>query len=346
MNLLSRSEKTLVAKNYAIQINGNDKDNVIGVNLKKSRRLLRGGEGNDTLRAGFKDYLKGGAGDDRLDATQGKGKNSLLGGQGTDQLFANRRDFLGGGSGADVLWAGNGRNRLRGDRGRDLFWIADGKSPAQANWIEDFKVSVDRIGIQNLSGVRKFSDLDLVQKQNRTIVRFEGRDLAILIGVDATDLSAQDFNLGAIDNPDQPDTPTVPDLPANPSPTPEPEPEPVFIDSLTSPISKSSLFVDLLNDSGTSSKDQITRFPDLIVAPTRASTIIQLSASFVNEPSQFVDISSVLKSEDFFILTRSQLTNINRSALTDGSYTIYFKGVDESEQKFYVKYSFVLDSLS
>lgn len=90
--------------------------------------LLRGGDGDDTIkgRAGD-DILSGNGGDDTIKG--GFGSDQLLGNDGDDELKGGwGRDDLDGGAGNDVLAGGWGRDRLDGGAGDDMLtggWDSD-----------------------------------------------------------------------------------------------------------------------------------------------------------------------------------------------------------------------------
>jgi RTX calcium-binding nonapeptide repeat (4 copies) len=325
----------------SIRIDGTPKDDVINSARRKDRRLLRGGAGNDTLRAGRQDQVLGNRGNDILDATQGRGRNYLSGGQGQDQLFAKRRDLLKGGNGNDILWAGEGKNWLRGDRGQDQFWIANDKAPAHANWVEDFQSGVDKIGIQKLT--RNFTDLELIQRQDRTIIRFQGRKLAILLGVTKA-LTANDFLFDEAPSGSSKSLAISPVGSTSPV-TVVPTTPAVFVPITDLDSARTALTLRFLTDTGVVG-DRITRYPGLLGTPQESDKITQLSISFINAPDRFVDVSSVLQRSEFFILNRELLEKVNQRALTDGSYTLYLQGLDDEQQPFNLTFGFAIDTVT
>ena len=111
--------------------NGSDQgERIIGTPFND---VLRGGNGNDRIIAGFgkdlfgRDRLFGGGGNDVMKA--GAGNDFLNGGAGSDRLFGgknndeliggNGKDLLNGGKGDDVLNGGAGRDRIKAGPGRD-----------------------------------------------------------------------------------------------------------------------------------------------------------------------------------------------------------------------------------
>jgi len=151
---------------------GND---ILNASEGKGNNFLKGSKGNDLLFAGTRDQLFGDAGNDLLDACKGRGGNSLN-----------------GGSGNDVIWAGQGSDRLTGGQGADQFWIASRKFPARANTIEDFKPE-DAIGVSKLAGVSSFADLTLKQQGKNTMIKAKGKPIAVLLGVARSSLASSNF---------------------------------------------------------------------------------------------------------------------------------------------------------
>lgn len=82
-----------------------------------------GGDGNDTLLGGAgNDRLEGEGGDDRLEG--GDGNDTLLGGDGNDTLLGGAgNDLLSGGAGDDLLDGGPGADRLVGGPGNDVLVV-------------------------------------------------------------------------------------------------------------------------------------------------------------------------------------------------------------------------------
>ena len=134
----------------------NDRDNFTQ-GFEQSDDQIHGQGGNDTL--------SGLSGNDTLDG--GDGNDLLLGGAGNDILV--------GGAGDDTLVGGTGSDRfvLKPNMGVDV--------------IEDFQVGVDRI--QLADGLNP-AHLAIVQDGNNTRIEFNQQPLAILVGVQATRLTA------------------------------------------------------------------------------------------------------------------------------------------------------------
>ena len=138
---------------------GQDSDRLYG---EQDRDRLYGGQDNDVLKGG-------------------QGRDDLYGGQGGDRLF--------GGADNDRLEGGGGNDVLYGEEGADLFVLAPGKG---TDIIKDFDVLEDSLGLG--SGL-SFSDLTLVQQKNRVAIDAGSDRLALLPGVDASQLTSDRFQV-------------------------------------------------------------------------------------------------------------------------------------------------------
>lgn len=114
---------------------------------------VRGGAGNDVLRAGGERVLLyGSGGSDRLHG--GFGDDSLWAGTGNDKLWGNGgRDILEGEEGADALVGGCERDTMRGGSGRDRLYADDGYR--------------DKLGGSSGIDFARFDQLDLVRNVER-----------------------------------------------------------------------------------------------------------------------------------------------------------------------------------
>ncbi|MEG3921390.1 DUF4347 domain-containing protein [Microcoleus sp. T3_A4] len=152
---------------------------------------LSGDEGNDILYGGkADDVILGGAGDDVLFGDQGndtlcggEGNNTLIGGSGDDLLFADTGD--------DLLFGGIGSDTLVGGSGSNGFVLSAGGG---IDTIFNFTAGVDSIG---LVGGLDFNQLSLTETNGSTAIGIANSDriLAILTGVQPSQLSAQSFSL-------------------------------------------------------------------------------------------------------------------------------------------------------
>ncbi|MDZ7969592.1 MAG: alkaline phosphatase family protein [Nostoc sp. DedSLP03] len=175
---------------------GNGNDEVTVVEASGNNNLF-GGAGADTLTVveGTRQLSFGGSGNDTL--TSNGSNNRLYGGSGDDKLFSSVNDSLFGGDGDDVLFAGQkGGNSLAGGAGADQFWIANASLPSSKNIVADFAIGIDKIGLGGI-GVTPFSALTLLQQGADTIVKLGNTELASLLQITSTNLTANDFVFSA-----------------------------------------------------------------------------------------------------------------------------------------------------
>lgn len=160
---------------------------MIDTQLGNFNRIFAG-SGSDELFAGRGDRLNAGAGNDVLDATSGRGDNRLDGGSGNDDFFLGAGDRALGSAGSDRFFAGaGGNNTLTGGADADEFWIANAEFPSAENIITDFTPGEDILGISGLG-----TSFEAIALAGNTVA-VAGQTLAVLLGVDATALSAADF---------------------------------------------------------------------------------------------------------------------------------------------------------
>ncbi|MEO0409597.1 MAG: hypothetical protein AAF289_19830 [Cyanobacteria bacterium P01_A01_bin.135] len=110
-----------------------------------------------------------------------------MGNVGDDDLFGNGGgDTLRGGGGEDDLVGGRGRDLLIGGGGEDTFIL----EPRGNDIIRDFRDGVDELGL----GARlEFRNLDITQQGDDTLISANGRRVALLLGVDASDITRADL---------------------------------------------------------------------------------------------------------------------------------------------------------
>ncbi|MGF1938376.1 MAG: phytase [Nostoc sp. ChiQUE02] len=176
---------------------GGNGDDVITIVEASGSNNLFGAAGDDTLTVieGSGQLLFGGSGNDSL--TSNGSNNRLYGGSGDDILFSNDNDWLFGGDGDDILFAAQkGDNRLNGGTGADQFWIANSSLPTSKNIVTDFKVGIDKIGLGGIVATQ-FSALTLLQQGNDTLVKIGNTELASLVGIKSTSLTANNFVFSA-----------------------------------------------------------------------------------------------------------------------------------------------------
>ncbi|MFZ1026667.1 MAG: hypothetical protein WAN66_10650 [Limnoraphis robusta] len=122
--------------------------------------LVDGNEGND--------LMFGGAGDDTLD-----------GGEGDDELI--------GGAGDDLLVGAEGNDALTGDAGQDRFLLRSGDG---SDLITDFVDSEDAFV---LDGGLTFAQLNILDENGSTLIKFGEELLATVENVNASLITADDF---------------------------------------------------------------------------------------------------------------------------------------------------------
>ena len=150
-------------------------------------------EGDIIEVSGSGELIFAGDSDDLIDASiSSTGSNRIYAGSGDDTLILGNGDRLVGGEGADKFFTTNGGdNIITGGEGADQFWIATAEIPQAANIITDFTSGEDVIGIAGL-GVG-FDDLSITQQDDNTLIAANGSDLAILQGISADSLIADNF---------------------------------------------------------------------------------------------------------------------------------------------------------
>ncbi|ACK71395.1 Hemolysin-type calcium-binding region [Gloeothece citriformis PCC 7424] len=157
------------------------------------------------------DYINGRDGDDWI--WGGYGKDTIIGGHGNDMIYAGpdddiiyggkNDDRLFGGSGDDKIWGGQGDDLIRGGLGNDTLWgdytfEQQGQdrfvlSPEEGtDTIKDFQVQIDKLVLE---GGLDRTNLSITQHSNNTWVGLLNNQttLAILMGVDAIDLTSDSF---------------------------------------------------------------------------------------------------------------------------------------------------------
>ena len=75
--------------------------------------------------------------------------------------------------------------------GTNQFWIATSEIPQETNTITDFKIGEDVIGIAGSGG--DFSNLTFTQQSQDLSIGFDGSNLAVLEGIQASSLNADNF---------------------------------------------------------------------------------------------------------------------------------------------------------
>ncbi|MGL6343902.1 MAG: alkaline phosphatase, partial [Waterburya sp.] len=146
------------------------------IELEGSNRLVFAAEGNDLVNA----------------AISGEGNNRINLDAGDDLAILGTGDILVGAEGVDRFFVTNGgNNTITGGEGADQFWLADGQFPESANIITDFESWVDVLGIANLDIA--IEELSITDSNGDAVIANGEKDLAILQGVDAASLNADNF---------------------------------------------------------------------------------------------------------------------------------------------------------
>jgi alkaline phosphatase len=174
---------------------GNDTvDLSFNANARNNR--INAGKGSDTIYVSRNDRAFGSDGNDVFDATDGKGNNRMSGGAGDDLFFLGSQDRALGGDGNDKFYVqSGGDNLLSGGAGADQFWIVSAELPSSSNTILDFQVGTDVIGILGAASLGiSATTLKLSQVGADTNILFGSQTLAILSGIQATDLSLTNTN--------------------------------------------------------------------------------------------------------------------------------------------------------
>ncbi len=154
--------------------------------------FVYGEEGDDTLRGdensrspggtvGGDDTIYGGLGDDQIGGKAGN--DQLLGDEGDDLIWGDDGDdLIDGGLGDDILTGDD----FSGGQGADTFVLAVGEG---IDTIVDFEVGIDLLG---LKGELSADELSISQVGSNAEISLGSEMLAILTGVNAADLTADD----------------------------------------------------------------------------------------------------------------------------------------------------------
>ncbi len=158
----------------------NDEDILWG---NSTNTFIQGLQGDDRLTAGGNnDYLIGDSGNDTLSGNNGN--DTLIGGTGFD--------LLSGGAGADVLQGDRGNDKLRGGTEADIFVLAE-DNDTTLDTILDFEDGIDKILLQNGSSFDDIIVEDLTSKVGVAVFTLDGKAIAHLFGIKASDFSVEDL---------------------------------------------------------------------------------------------------------------------------------------------------------
>jgi len=194
----TESDDTILGAGGNDQLFGSGGNDFLNGNLGND--LLNGNSGNDSLYGGRdNDTLFGGKDNDILYGNLGNdvlygniGKDTLYGGKEADTLYGGQDDdVLFGDIDNDVLYGDFGLDTLTGGAGSDTFVL---QSDRGTDIITDFLDGVDFLG---LSGNLTFASLTITQGAGidaaNTLIFANGQQLAVLQGVQATNITQADF---------------------------------------------------------------------------------------------------------------------------------------------------------
>ncbi|MEB3279272.1 MAG: putative Ig domain-containing protein, partial [Lyngbya sp.] len=157
---------------------------------------LTGGTGNDTLFGNIgNDLIAGNDGNDLIYG--GKDNDTVSGNQGNDTLYGDLgddivdgsegNDLIFAGQGNDILIGAGGNDTLTGNEGRDRFLLRTGDG---SDFITDFTDTEDLLILdEDLT----FDDLNILEENGSTQIKFGEELLATLENVNASLITADDF---------------------------------------------------------------------------------------------------------------------------------------------------------
>ena len=151
---------------------------------------IAGGLGNDLIWGSYGDDLLRGDDDNSSEGGNdmvygGPGNDLIYGHAGNDRLFgATEDDIMAGGEGDDLLRGSLGYDILTGDEGRDTFVLAPDEG---TDIITDLELEFDSIVLY--AGITT-ENIAIKQIDNNTALGFNNETLAIVSGIDASDLMA------------------------------------------------------------------------------------------------------------------------------------------------------------
>jgi Ca2+-binding RTX toxin-like protein len=149
------------------------------------------GSGTNTVYAGTRDVITGGADSDAFNATAGGGNR--LSGMGGDDDFvigsSGNRALGGDGNDGFTILGGAGTNYLNGGAGSDQFWLASepGDLPAAKQFVMDFKAGEDLVGLRGVG----FADLSFTQVGADTLLKVAGVEVGHFTNLSAAALNNQ-----------------------------------------------------------------------------------------------------------------------------------------------------------
>lgn len=162
--------------------------------LRHVENLVGSGH-NDTLNGyDVANVIDGGAGNDTINGLDGA--DTLIGGQGNDTISGgNHQDVLRGNRGDDKLDGGNGNDKLSGGAGADKFVLDADNSGVDR--VRDFSVSEgDKVQIDTDAGnetTLAALNITIAGNENRAVISVSGEQEMILAGIDAADVTDDNF---------------------------------------------------------------------------------------------------------------------------------------------------------
>lgn len=191
----SNNSQFMVGTDYSDLVSAEGGNDIIGTGA--STDVVSAGSGYDVVFAGSgNDLVRGGSGNDYIDG--GMGNDFLMGGSGNDTIL--------GGSGDDWIYGGVGDDTMSGGTGSDTFLFG---ANTGNDTITDFDVSEDTIDLSLLSETITFDDLTITDKEDGTGVEVTHSSLGgkiTLLGVSASDLTADNFTFPTTSTDDDDDT--------------------------------------------------------------------------------------------------------------------------------------------
>ena len=175
---------------------GNDQVDIpLGGSLAGNNRIATGSD-NDIIFVGNGDRAFGGSGDDELDATDASNYR-ISGGSGDDIFYLGENGRALGGDGNDQFFVQDGGNNLIiGGADADQFWVVNGSLPISKNTITDFTIGVDQVGFGGV-GILNFGQVIKEQVGSDTLLKIQTTEIALLVGIRADSLTANEFAFSA-----------------------------------------------------------------------------------------------------------------------------------------------------
>lgn len=116
------------------------------------------------------------------------GRGDRISSNGDDSLLNS--DYLQS-DGASLSVVEHDCNVLSGSAGADIFAITNRGLPDEARIVTDFELGKDIIDISGIDGISSINDLSFNQIGDDTVIDFNGTDVAILQGIQSSELLAQ-----------------------------------------------------------------------------------------------------------------------------------------------------------